>query len=165
MRRLTVGDLSRYGLPAPAKGPFQRLARTGEAPAVVDRAVLAAITSGRLEVVAAVTALDEQVARLADGTHADVDAIVAATGYNPGLQPLVGHLGVLDDRGRPRGAPGGETAPGLRFVGFHAQPGQLGAIGHQARRIARAIDDGPGPPPDVGPRTAAASWRGTGRTE
>ena len=46
---------------------------------------------------AGVTALDERGAQLADGSRADVDTIIAATGYRTGLHPLVGHLGVLDD--------------------------------------------------------------------
>lgn len=58
IRRLTIGDLTAHGLPAPDEGPFQRLARTGDGPAVVDRAVLAAIRAGRVRVVTAVTALD-----------------------------------------------------------------------------------------------------------
>ncbi len=140
LRRLVVGDLTGHGLPAPAEGPFQRLARTGEAPAVVDRDVLTAIRAGRLEVVAGVTALEEHAARLADGNRADVDTVIAATGYRTGLAPLVGHLGVLDDRGRPFGAAAGQTPAGLWFIGFRAGPGQIGAVGGQARRIATAID-------------------------
>ena len=145
LRRLAVGDLTGHGLPAPAEGPFQRLARTGEAPAVVDRDVLTAIRAGRLEVVAGVTALDERGARLADGNRADVDTVIAATGYRTGLAPLVGHLGVLDDRGRPFGAAAGQTPAGLWFIGFRAGPGQIGAVGGQARRLATAIDRRIGP--------------------
>ncbi len=146
MRRVVLGDLTGYGLPAPVEGPFRRLARTGEGPAVVDRDVLDAIRTGRLQVVAGVTTLDEHGARLADGSRADVDTIIAATGYRTGLQPIVGHLGVLDERGRPLGAPGSEAAAGLRFVGFRNQPGQIGAAGHQARRLAAAIDRQVRPP-------------------
>jgi hypothetical protein len=140
LRRLALGDLTRYGLPVPPEGPFQRLARTGEAPAIVDREVLTAIRAGRLEVVAGVTELDEHGARLADGSRADVDTVVAATGYRTGLPDLVGHLGVLDDRGRPRGTAAGQHLDGLWFIGFRPGPGQIGAVGGQARRIATAID-------------------------
>lgn len=141
LRRLTVGDLSAYGLLVPAEGPFQRLARTGDGPAVVDRAVLRSIRSGRVRVVAGVNALDAAGAWLADRTHVAVQAIIAATGYGTGLGPLVGHLGVLDDHGRPGRAGGEEAAAGLHFAGFHHQPGQLGALGQEARRIATAVLD------------------------
>ncbi len=136
IRRLTIGDLTAHGLPAPEEGPFQRLVRTGDGPAVVDRAVLASIRAGRVQVVTAVTALDSTGAFLADGSHIPVDAVIAATGYRTGLVPLVGHLGVLDDCERPRSASGEEAAPGLRFIGFRHQPGWFGALGAQTRRIA-----------------------------
>jgi hypothetical protein len=76
---------------------------------------------------------------LADGTRLTPDAVIAATGYTSALAPLVGHLGVLDERGRPlvhgrRTVPG---APGLRFVGL-ANPlkGLLLQIGLDARAAA-----------------------------
>jgi cation diffusion facilitator CzcD-associated flavoprotein CzcO len=136
LRRLTIGDLTAYGLPAPAEGPFQRLARTGDGPAVVDRAVLRHVRSGRIRVVPAVTALEPTGARLADGRLLTADAIIAATGYRTALAPLVGHLEVLDDQGHPAV---GDGEPGLWFIGFHPQPGQLGALGAEARRIAAGI--------------------------
>lgn len=139
IRRVTVGDLTAYGLPMPDEGPFERLARTGDGPAVVDRVVLRSIRSGRVRVVAGVTALNATGAHLSDRNHVAVDAIIAATGYRTGLAPLVGHLGVLDDRGRPDHPVGEEAAPGLHFAGFQPQPGQFGAVGREARRIATAV--------------------------
>ena len=64
--------------------------------------------------------------------------VIAATGYRTGLEPLVGHLGVLDDHGSPR-VTGGEAAPGLRFVGFVPRPALLHALGREAQRAARGI--------------------------
>ena len=58
--------------------------------------------------------------------------MIAATGYRTGLEPLVGHLGVLDDHGVPR-VTDGEAAPGLRFVGFVPRPALLHAVGREAR--------------------------------
>ena len=48
------------------------------------------------------------------------DAVIAATGYRRALEPLVGHLDVLDARGRPvtHGARTPKQAPGLYFTGF-----------------------------------------------
>ena len=135
--RLTLGDLGPLGLPAPDEGPFARLARLGVSPAVVDREVIDAIKDRRIEIVPAVEALEQRGARLADGTRADVDAIIAATGYRCGLETLVGHLGVLDERGVPRVVGGGEAAPGLRFIGYRPVPGQIRLSGIEARRAAR----------------------------
>ncbi len=134
MRRLVLGDLRPYGLPQPAEGPFARLRRLGVAPAVVDPEVIQAIKDGRIEVVGAVAGFDATGVRLADGTRIEPDAVIAATGYRTGLEPLVGHLGVLDERGVPRA-----TSAGLHFVGFVPVPGQIRYMSVEARRAARAI--------------------------
>ena len=139
VQRLTVGDLSRWGLVPPDEGLFSRHHREGKAPAIVDKEVIAAIKKGRIEVVAAVASLDQTGARLTDGTRVEPGAIIAATGYGSGLQAIVGHLGVLDERGFPRAHGGPAAAPGLRFIGYRPAPGQIGDMGREARRAARAI--------------------------
>ena len=72
--------------------------------------------------------------------------MICATGYRRGLEPLVGHLGVLDARGAPRynnGVPSDPAARGLYFVGFRvALSGQIRASSVQARRVAKAIAAG-----------------------
>ena len=78
--------------------------------------------------------------RLADGTEIGPDAVIAATGYRRGLEPLVGHLGVLDGRGRPvvHGARTPPGAPGLYFTGFtNPISGMFREMAIDARRIAR----------------------------
>lgn len=68
--------------------------------------------------------------------------MIAATGYVRALEGLVGHLGVLDERGRPV-VHGGRTpaqAPGLYFTGFtNPISGMLRELAIDARRIARAV--------------------------
>jgi cation diffusion facilitator CzcD-associated flavoprotein CzcO len=139
VRRLVLGDLSPYGLPCPEEGTFARFHRLGVAPTVVDREVVEAIKDRRIEIVPGVRALDATGVELADGARVEPDAIIAATGYSCGLEPLVGHLGVLDERGVPRTVGGGEAAPGLRFIGYVPVPGQIHRVTVEARRAARAI--------------------------
>jgi hypothetical protein len=139
LRRLAVGDLAPFGLPAPDEGAFARLARTGAGPAVVDRAVIRAIRDRRIEVIGGIRALDATGVELVGGGRIEPDAIVAATGYRTGLEPVFGHLGVLDERGVPRMAAGREAAPGLRFVGYDPVPGQIGRLSVEARRAAAGI--------------------------
>jgi cation diffusion facilitator CzcD-associated flavoprotein CzcO len=134
-----LGDLTEYGLPIPAEGVMSRLRRTGQAPAIVDREVIDAIKAGRIEVVRGVTALDETGVELADGARVEPDAVICATGYQRVLEPLVGHLGVLDERGIPRARGATPAAPGLRFIGYVPRPGGLGYAGKENRRAARAI--------------------------
>jgi cation diffusion facilitator CzcD-associated flavoprotein CzcO len=142
IRRIEVGDLTEYGLPAPEEGIFSRLERLGVAPAIVDKEVIQAIKNRRIEIVGGIESLDEGGVALADGTRIEPDAVIAATGYRCALEPVVGHLDVLDESGVPLVPSGDEAAPGLRFVGFQPGPAHLGLIGreatHAAKRIARA---------------------------
>jgi putative flavoprotein involved in K+ transport len=113
LRRLTVPDLSGYGLPAPVDG-FSKFLRSQTIP-ILDHGFVATLRQGRITVVPAVESLQEQDVRLADGSVVRPDAIIAATGYRPDLGRLVGDLGVLDESGQPRvhGAQTLPEAPGL----------------------------------------------------
>jgi cation diffusion facilitator CzcD-associated flavoprotein CzcO len=137
--RMDVGDLAEYGLPVPEEGVMSRLRRLGVAPAIVDKDVIEAIKLGRIEVVRGVEALDATGVTLADGGRVEPDAVICATGYRRDLEPLVGHLGVLDDRGLPRAVGDKPAADGLRFLGYVPRPGGLGYMGKEAKRAAKAI--------------------------
>jgi cation diffusion facilitator CzcD-associated flavoprotein CzcO len=137
--RMDFGDLTEYGLPSPETGLFSAVRRHGKVPAIVDGEVVEAIKAGRIEVVAAVAALDSSGVGLADGGRIEPEAVICATGYGRSLEPLVGHLGVLGERGMPKVIAPRPAAPGLRFGGFVVRPGGLGYMGKQARRSARAI--------------------------
>jgi cation diffusion facilitator CzcD-associated flavoprotein CzcO len=142
VRRMSIGDLTGYGLTVPAEGPFARMRRQGKAPAIVDAQVIDAIKDGRIGIVAGLEAFDGPAAVLADGTRIEPDLVVAATGYRRGLERLVGHLGVLDDDGIPRVHGGPAAAAGLWFIGYLPRPGQIGLMGREATRIAREIKQG-----------------------
>jgi hypothetical protein len=137
--RRSIGDLTPYGLPQPEQGPMTRLKREGKAPAIVDKEMIDAIKGRRIEVVPAVESLDESGVVLSDGARLEPAAVIAATGYTTGLDQLVGHLGVLDERGVPRVPAGREAAPGLRFIGYVPRPGQIRAMGREARRAAKQV--------------------------
>jgi hypothetical protein len=139
LRSNEVGDLTEFGLPVPEEGTFSRLRRLGVAPAIVDKVVIEAIRERRIEIVASIESLDESGADLLDGARIEPDAIVAATGYRPGLEPMVGHLGVLDDHGTPRAFAPEAAAPGLRFVGYLHIPAQFRHGGREGRRAAKAV--------------------------
>jgi putative flavoprotein involved in K+ transport len=141
MQRLFVGDLTRHGLPAPRAGLVAQQRATGVTP-TIDVGLLEQLRAGRVTAVAAVERFAGAEVVLADGSRLSPDAVVAATGYALALEPVVGHLGVLDARGRPvvhgrRTAPG---APGLRFVGLSSPlKGLLFQIGLDARAAAAGI--------------------------
>jgi len=139
LQRVFVGDLTRYGLPAPRAGVVSQMRATGTTP-TIDVGLIAALRAGRVTPVAALTRFEGDTAVLADGTRLSPDAVIAATGYTTALAPVVGHLGVLDDRGRPSTNGAKPAAPGLRFVGLSTPlKGLLLQINLDARAAARAI--------------------------
>ncbi len=137
--RMDLGDLSEYGLRQPEMGVFTAVRTQGKVPAIVDGGVIEAIKEGRIEVVAAVAALDATGVDLDDGARLEPDAVICATGYRRALEPLVGHLGVLAEDGMPKVIAPLPAARGLRFGGYVVRPGGLGYMGKQARRSAKAI--------------------------
>ncbi|MGN6168580.1 MAG: flavin-containing monooxygenase [Solirubrobacteraceae bacterium] len=139
IRRLTIGDLSAYGLTPPKEGILSRAHREGKAPAILDKPVIDAIKLRRIEIVAAVESLDAAGVVLSDRSRLEPDVVIAATGYTTGLEPLVGHLGILDERGVPLVHGGPAAAPGLRFIGYQPRPAQIGYIGGEATRAAKQI--------------------------
>jgi cation diffusion facilitator CzcD-associated flavoprotein CzcO len=138
-RRMDIGDLTEYGLPVPDRGVFADVRRRGKVPALVDAEVIEAIKEGQIEVVAAVESLDSNGVELADGTRVEPESVICATGYRRELEPLLGHLGVLGERGMPKAIGPRPAAEGLRFIGYLPRPGGLGYMGKEARRAAKAI--------------------------
>ncbi|MFE7039233.1 flavin-containing monooxygenase [Streptomyces atratus] len=140
MARIAVPDLAGQGLPRPDTGLYSRV-KDGAIP-VQDVGLIDAVKSGRVVPVAAVESFDKDVVVLADGDRITPDAVIAATGYRQALEGLVGHLGVLDARGRPV-VHGGRTpkqAPGLYFTGFtNPISGMLRELALDARKIAKRL--------------------------
>ncbi len=139
--RLSVPDLSARGLPRPADGAYTCIVRDDRVP-ILDVGLIDAVHAGRVEVVGAVEGFDGADVLLAGGDRITPDAVVVAAGYQRGLAPLVGHLGVLRPDGRPR-VHGGVTdarAPDLWFTGYtNPISGMLRELALDARRIARAM--------------------------
>jgi len=138
--RLTVGDLTPYGLRPSPRGTYTR-AREGQIP-ILDVGFIDALKQGRVTVVPAVRGFDGRDVLLEGGDRIQPDAVIAATGYVRGLERLVGSLGVLNDRGLPlvHGAATHPSAPGLHFIGFsNPISGNLRELALDARRIAKAL--------------------------
>ena len=141
LQRLAFGDLSAHGLPRSPHGVATTLRLRGHGIAV-DSGFVDALKRGSVGVVAAVERFEGPEVVLADGGRLRPEAVIAATGYRPGLEPLVGHLpGVLGPNGRPKPPermPAGSE--GLAFVGYELPvSGQLPEMAATARRIARTF--------------------------
>ena len=139
-QRITFGRLDRYGLPRSPSGIATTMSHRRRGPAY-DDGFVALLKAGRIEIVAAVEGFDRQDVLLADGARIQPDAVIAATGYRRGLEPVVGHLGLLDEDGVPLVTGGNQhpSAPGLFFNGYRTDlSGQLRLMRPDARAIARA---------------------------
>jgi putative flavoprotein involved in K+ transport len=153
------GDLTELGLEHPSEGVATRHRRDAAIP-IVDFGFVHALRRRLIGPVAGVAALEPTGAVLADGRHVEADVIVAATGFRTRLADLVGHLGVVDDRGLPivHGARTHPDAPGLRFIGFtNPLTGNLREMRLDARRIGRAAARQAGVASRREPRRAPAS--------
>ncbi|HEY2542074.1 MAG TPA: NAD(P)/FAD-dependent oxidoreductase [Gaiellaceae bacterium] len=138
-RKLSIPDLSAQGLPRPEHGVRTAFITTGTTP-ILDVGIVDAVRRGRVEVVAAVERFEGGDVVLADESRIAPDAVIAATGFRAGLEPLVGHLDVLGPRGLPAKTDGEPVLPGLWFVGFTPTlGGQLREGSVAARKVAAAV--------------------------
>jgi cation diffusion facilitator CzcD-associated flavoprotein CzcO len=140
LSRVASPDLTDRGLPRPTTGLYSRV-KKGAIP-VQDVGLVAAVKAGRVTPVATVASFDKDTVVLADGTRLTPDAVIAATGYDRALEPLLGHLDVLDGQGRPvtHGGRSPKGAPGLYFTGFtNPISGMLRELALDARKIAKRV--------------------------
>ncbi len=140
LQRLTIGDLTGFGLGSPSRGVYSRVLE--EHIPLIDVGFLGHLKKGEIEVV---PALDRFSAREAwcGGRRLRPDAVIAATGYGRGLEPVVGHLGVLSSTGAPRvPAPrAAPDAPGLFFIGYtNPIVGNLYEVARVAQRLAAVLE-------------------------
>ena len=144
VQRLSIGDLRPYGLPPSPRGVYTRLRSDNSVP-ILDIGLVDLVKARKVRIVAAVAAFEGDTVVLSDGERLHPDAVIAATGFDRGLEELVGHLRILGKHGRPRarGSITHPNAPDMYFIGF-ANPisGALREMGIEARRIARAIERG-----------------------
>jgi putative flavoprotein involved in K+ transport len=155
-QKLTVGDLTRYGMPAPTAGLGTR-AGEGSIP-ILDVGLIRMLKRRRVEVVPAVEGFEGPEVILDGGRRVRPDVVIAATGFHRGLERLVGKLGLVGPRGRPvvHGERTQPSSPNLYFIGFtNPISGNLREVGIDARRIARSVTGAEAS--SAGPESAPAS--------
>jgi cation diffusion facilitator CzcD-associated flavoprotein CzcO len=143
LRRLSVGDLSRWGLQTAAVSPLRQLREHGKTP-VIDVGTLARIKRGEIKVHPGIEGFTAKGLRFVDGSEHAFDAVILATGYAPTWQRLFPGLALPTDRhGAPADVVGQGAAAGLFFVGYDIrQPGGvLRTIHAQALRVSDALVD------------------------
>jgi putative flavoprotein involved in K+ transport len=139
LNRLLFGDLSVYGFQKPPLGLKATVEQRGRIPTLADELV-DTVRAGRVEVVAAVAAVESDRVILADATAVAPEVIIAATGFSTALDGLVGHLDVLDPDGNPRGGFASHLGDGMFAIGYGIPPsGPLRAIRLAATPLARQV--------------------------
>jgi len=137
--RLAFGNLARYGLARPALGPLSAIKLRRRIP-LIDVGTIAAIKRGDIAVKPAVAQFTEGGAAFSDGSTAEYEAAVLATGFRPGLEEIVAVPGVLDAEGLPLDWRGGGACPNLFFVGYRiVGTGLLREIAIEADAVAAQI--------------------------
>jgi putative flavoprotein involved in K+ transport len=139
MIRLMWGDLSAYGFQRPTLGLKATVETRGRIPTLADE-LIDVVRVGRVEVVGAVKAFESGRVILADGRSVAPQVIIAATGFDTDLDGLVGHLGVLDERGNPHGGFASHIGDGMFAIGYGIPPsGPLRAIRINATPLASEV--------------------------
>ena len=124
---------------AAATGPEGDGQTRGRIPTLADE-LIDAVRAGRVEVVGAVKAVESDGVVLTDGTSVAPQAIIAATGFATELDRMVGHLGVLDEHGKPAGGFASQVSDGMFAIGYGIPPnGPLRAIRLAATPLAAVV--------------------------
>jgi len=141
LRKMTVGDLSPYGIATPDLAPLAQLRVRGKTP-VIDVGTVSRIKAGQIAVRPAIDRLDDDTVVFSDGAVERFDTMILATGYKPVLEELLGDgKDILDERGLPRQVVVEGARQGLFFVGFdnHRPGGVLGTVVEESAVVVDRI--------------------------
>ena len=141
LRRLTVGDLSAWGIQTPRQPPLAQLREEGSTP-VVDVGTVAKIKEGAIRVVGSIERFHPGGVELAGGDMLGCQEVILATGYRSAVEEIVPAAApTLNRHGHPPG-PWLEDGPeGLYFAGYdgYSTGGVLRSIRLEAPRITERI--------------------------
>ena len=141
IRRLIIGDLTKYNIPVSKIHPMVQLRETGKTP-VIDLGTVNYIKAGKIKAIGDITSFHENGIVEKNGTSHDFDSVILATGYRSKLGNFVENVDkVLDKHGYPKQAEADGEHKGLFFAGFdnYKLGGLLGTIFTDSEIIANAI--------------------------
>jgi cation diffusion facilitator CzcD-associated flavoprotein CzcO len=141
LSRGLIAELETYGIPPAPRGQMTSMVVDDQIP-VIDVGLIAQLRKGAVKMVPGVQRVSDTKVELADGTSVEPDVVIACVGYRRGLEPLIGHLGVLGPKGKPM-VFGGDTlpnAPRLFFVGYkNTIAGMFREFGYEAKHLTRVL--------------------------
>lgn len=136
LQRLSIGDLSTYGIANPRYSPSYQVRKLGKIP-VIDLGTVRAIKNGHIKVLTGIDQFTKAGIRFTDGQEEWFDHVLFATGYKSRLQEFLPAIApFLNDRGQPEFL-SYEELPGLWLIGFAApSTGILRSINQHSGTIA-----------------------------
>jgi cation diffusion facilitator CzcD-associated flavoprotein CzcO len=141
LRRMTVGDLTAYGIATPEIAPLAQLRERGKTP-VIDVGTVSRIKKGLIAVRPGIDHFETDTVVFTDSRKDRYDTVIFATGYRPCLDEIltIGD-GALDENGLPRQVIGEGPSRGLFFVGFdnHRPGGVLGTVVEESEAVVDRI--------------------------
>lgn len=119
VQKITVGDLSAYGIQTSPYSPSEALRRFGKVP-IIDIGTIDLIKQGHVKIWPGIQRFSENSVTFNDGRTEDFDAVILCTGYRAQVEDFIENAAVLlNERGYPRQLWFEEKAfKGLYFCGF-----------------------------------------------
>jgi hypothetical protein len=141
VRRLTFGNIEKYGLQVSNTPPAKLIQEKGRTP-IIDLGTIAKIKKGEIKVFKDVLEFHEKKIRFADQQMEGFDAVILATGYYPGINEfLKNRNAVLNSTGEPTHKIGKDEQRGLYFIGYDkfTLGGILGTLKKDSEQILQSI--------------------------
>jgi len=141
IRKVVIGDLTKYGIPMSTMNPTVQLKTTGKTP-VIDIGTVAQVKAGKIKVLPDIEHFNEKGLTFKNGESQNFDAVIACTGYHSQLEDFLETTdGLLDKYDVPKQVVGGGKFEGLHFVGYdnYKLGGVLGTIITDSGTVAEAI--------------------------
>jgi cation diffusion facilitator CzcD-associated flavoprotein CzcO len=118
IRKVIIGDMSKYGLRVSKMHPAAQLKETGKTP-VIDIGTVKAIKQGKIKVHLGIQEFTNAGVVFTNGHEESFDAVILATGYKADVQEyLKATEGLLDQNNLPIEKIGKGERSGLYFLGY-----------------------------------------------
>jgi len=141
IRKMIIGDLTKFGVPISDVHPAVQLRETGKTP-VIDLGTAQQIKDGKIKVVQDIDYFTKKGLVFKSGEAMEFDAVILATGYRAKLHDFLENVdGLLDKYNLPKSPVGEGQYQGLYFVGFdnYKLGGLLGTIFNDSKTIVDNI--------------------------
>ncbi len=141
IRKIVIGDLTKYGVPMSKQHPVVQLRETGKTP-VIDLGTVAQIKKGKIKIVGKIDCFFEKGIVFESGEKIEFDSVILATGYRAKVEDFLENgKYFLDKYEIPKQPVGEGEFKGLYFVGFdnYKLGGILGTLYNDSELVVEDI--------------------------